>query len=123
MNDRCTPATARRLKELGFEQPEPAPGQVWYENDGTPVIMYHIEIGRLVRGSNGVLYGGKAADIITYAATAPDILRELQFTWNLFYSAIDGMYNCIQDRSTDIFSNENPAEACAEAWEAKQKQG
>ncbi len=125
MKDRCTPATARRLKERGFPQPVPAPGQVWIgQKYGTDIAQYGVIIGdKIVFESGefnnlGVVERGR----YLYAPTAPDILRELMFTWNLFYTAIDDMYNCVQDQSTDLFSNENPAEACAEAWEAKQKQ-
>ncbi len=133
MNDRCTPATARRLKELGFEQPVPASGQVWYLDDEAAIV--------LAVHSNGVSYcrGNcnyfERTDIFlslfVYAPTAPDILRELGsgFALTIHPEAIGGNCFCMQFMTAAIttvrvhaeWQHENPAEACAEAWVAKQK--
>ncbi len=126
MNDRCTPATARRLKELGFEQPVPASGQVWYLDDEAAIV--------LAVHSNGVSYcrGNcnyfERTDIFlslfVYAPTAPDILRELGEDWTMIVAGGGfQIYKHFQDPQYifPIAANENPAEACAEAWEVKQK--
>jgi len=113
MNDRCTPPTARRLKELGFKQPEAAFGQVWYDAEGNPFLIGNLDSPMWL------------ADAYVYAATAPDILRELGQSAALLYdqdeflpgylNGFNGFIGFLQPH------NENPAEACAEAWKAKQK--
>ena len=122
MNDRCTPATARRLKEQGFVQPPPAPGQVWYKDEKPWLRMpgaYWVEL------INGFTNSNPQFTPDCYAPTAPDILRELGQSAALLYdqdeflpgylNGFNGFIGFLQPH------NENPAEACAEAWEAKQK--
>jgi len=119
MNDRCTPATARRLKELGFKQPEAAFGQVWYDAEGNPFLIGNLDSPMWL------------ADAYVYAATAPDILRELG-DWHSITVSKDRKTWCCDflectavitpfHKVTLLAFHDNPAEACAEAWEAKQK--
>lgn len=72
----CTFKTSARLKKNGFPQPPLAPGQTWYEPDGTPVIMIGESKG-FIRGSNRVLYGNMTHMILAFAPTPEDIMREL----------------------------------------------
>lgn len=133
MNDRCTPATARRLKEQGFDQPVPAPGQVWYTANDTPFIIIACNAESAIIGWVGVTTSvigttrNTALPSCAYAYSAPDILREIAHEYTLAYVPEDKQYFCCTtDEETGNLSgymNKNPAEACAEAWEAKQKQG
>ena len=112
MNDRCTPATARRLKELGFYQPEAAFGQVWYDAEDNPFLVGNLDSPMWL------------ADAYTYAPTASDILRELGEDWTMIVAGGGfQIYKHFQDPQYifPIAANDNPAEACAEAWEAKQR--
>ena len=128
MNDRCTPATARRLKELGFAQPVPAPGQVWYTINDTKIIV----TGRKGQTFFCATKGGNSLteihvshfDDFADAPTASDILRELGEDWTMIVAGGGfQIYKHFQDPQYifPIAANENPAEACAEAWEVKQK--
>ncbi len=114
MNDRCTPATARRLKELGFPQPEAAFGQVWYDAEDNPFLVGNLDSPMWL------------ADAYTYAPTAPDILLHLDSGTYLIRRALTATFEVYDDwraleDGTPQYVHENPAEACAEAWEAKQK--
>ena len=124
MTNHATPQTATRLKQAGFKQPVPASGQVWYLDDEAAIV--------LAVHSNGVSYcrGNcnyfERTDIFlslfVYAPTAPDILRELGYEYTLHHEDI---YFCIYEPDgpeLKIYENPNPAEACALALEAKQKQ-
>ncbi len=126
MNNHCTPETAKKLKALGFPQPKPAPGQVWYEQDGTAVFMIEINsFTGLVHGSNGVRYGGKASEVLTFAPTAPDILKQIAHEYTLAYVPEDKQwFCCTTDEETGNLTghmSKNPAEACAEALVAQNK--
>jgi hypothetical protein len=130
MNDRCTPATARRLQAQGFPKPVPEPGQVWYTANDTPFII--VSIGAIIVGhmdigwpDGEVPFGTpplSSLESCAYAPTATDILRELGYEYRLSNSVFRGGWIC-EKEYPDIFANENPAEACAMAWEAKQKRG
>jgi len=123
MKNVVTPETARKLKEKGFPQPEPEFGQVWYDEYDQPVIMGECDsITGLVRGlNNGVLYGGKASELIDFAPTATDILRQLAlakpdsaFRNYLEFDALSNLYCATYEMEETC--NENPAEAAALAW-------
>ena len=135
-NQICTPATARRLKEQGFKQPLPAPGQVWYDlvkNPNLPCFIHRAKEG-WYWDNHGNSYTAEAfTEDGCYAPTAPDILRELgsRFALTIHPEAIGGNCFCMQFMPAAIttvrvhaeWQHDNPAEACAEAWEAKQKRG
>ena len=130
MTNHVTPQTATRLKQAGFKQPVPASGQVWYLDDEAAIV--------LAVHSNGVSYcrGNcnyfERTDIFlslfVYAPTAPDILRELGGNYTL--SFLGKVSTCTNTslpapgllKMENIYYHENPAEACALALEAKQKQ-
>jgi len=94
---------------LGFKQPEAAFGQVWYDAEGNPFLIGNLDSPMWL------------ADAYVYAATAPDILRELGQDYHI--GMLNHAFVCSphQFRARDLAFNDNPAEACAEAWEAKQK--
>ena len=107
-HDHVTFATAILLKDAGFQQPAPAPGQFWY-NKYEDIICW---------GHTVDSWGEPYEDATTFAPTATDILRELNFhhlrplfghKW-----AIHNHYEL--GDSFEICTNENPAEAAAEAW-------
>ncbi len=131
MTDYVTPQTATRLKQAGFKQPVPAPGQVWLMGDyivfvclvetvASHTVYYYVRIGEAYAGFTSIV-----TDFHTYLPTAPDILRELGQSAALLYdqdeflpgylNGFNGFMGFLQPH------NENPAEACALAWEAKQK--
>lgn len=130
MTNHVTPQTATRLREQGFPQPVPAPGQVWYTANDTPFVIAHDYDGSnfllvWLDDESGLGEVTKSALLsCTYAPTAPDILRELGEEWVL--STADRQWHCDNTykqrlfAKSLVFSNNNPAEACAMAWEAKQ---
>lgn len=131
MNDRCTPATAARLKAAGFPQPDPAPGQVWYKEKGDYIIIGFIADKYAFHTSYE--YGQQRRPLysfsdLTFAPGVADLLRVL------------GGRACISEDSDKRFAvannlrikidweqisgtapdwqwfDENPAEALAAAW-------
>jgi len=122
MNDRCTPATALRLKKAGFRQPKFEVGQLWYKErypGGTAakwVLCIFSELD-FITLDGGNYPEGEAV----YAPNAPDILRELGQDYHI--GMLNHAFVCSphQFRARDLAFNDNPSEACAEAWEAKQK--
>lgn len=122
LNDHCTPATAKRLRDAGLKQPPPAPGQVWYDKFGNLILMIGYDnFTALVLGSDGVHYGGQISQVLTYAATSTYILRSLEYNCGLF-PASDGLWLCMETDTENLFYHANPAEACSEAWFAEQNQ-
>jgi hypothetical protein len=122
-NQVCTPATSRRLKESGFPQPEPAPGQVWYTANNEQFICIrdqgsHFTIAWIKTGGMGELRKGALASCV-YAPSDADILRELGNDYHI--GVLNGVFvaGLHQFGQSDLQFNENPAEACAMAWEAK----
>jgi len=104
--------TAKRLKEAGFPQPEKL----------THGQFYYSEHGHLFRYTHGPQY-----ENTFFAPSATDILKELGRRFILgyekngwwcektqhVYEVADGM------QVTASYNHENPAEACAAAWLAK----
>lgn len=114
MNDRCTAATAARLKAAGFPQPAPAPGQVWYGiDDDAPLIVTHG--GQYKPGfvrENGLREvwtpPAEAWRAGIFAPGVADLLRALPHGLPLQY----------QNTRFRIagHKNDNPAEVLAAAW-------
>lgn len=129
MKDIVSYETAVRLKEAGFPQPTPEAGQMWYYTrfpDGTAKknvlcilaheYPYQDNLEALPLDGGERICNPRNTQI--YAPTATDILRELNFhhlrplfghKW-----AIHNHYEL--GDSFEICTNENPAEAAAEAW-------
>ena len=120
-HDHVTFATAILLKDAGFPQPAPAPGQFWY-NKYEDIICW---------GHTVDSWGEPYEDATTFAPTATDILRELHnhfatmpgHSVNIELSPIDDGFQ------VDVFEDlpfgamepvceihERPAEAAALAW-------
>ncbi len=127
MTNHVTPETAKKLKEAGFLQPAPEPGQVWYDATGAAHVVGLRMDGRLhfIALSTGHIRWiseGKEAGFI-YAPTASDILRELGELSALLYENnrfIVGGLNIHGEFIGGIPQlTDNPAEACAEAWLAQ----
>lgn len=131
--------TAIALRDAGFPQPEPAPGQVWYNHFGEFWITGSDpnNILPLFSISAGVTWGLSAKTIQTtliFAPAAPDILRELGDGYRLccldwrswivekekYTSFEDQAYEYVVE-SYPIANDENPAEVCAKAWLEKNK--
>lgn len=125
MKDIVNYETAVRMKKAGFPQPSPEPGQIWYDPDFGPFFVgrrSYID-GRdrnIFYPETGKAFDKPEADFTAYAfaPTATDILRGLIFhhlrplmghRW-----AIHNYYEL--GDSVEISTNENPAEAAAEAW-------
>ncbi len=121
--------TAKALRDAGFPQPEPAPGQVWYNHFGEFWITGSDpnNILPLFSISAGVTWGLSAKTIQTtliFAPTAPDILRELGEDYNL--TICGPFFRWEQMKAYEYFvfgywQDENPAEGGAKAFLAKTK--
>lgn len=131
MKDIVTFETARMLKDMGFPQPAPAPGQVLYTANGVPfvIIVVFVDLDFFFAAwlnDTGKTTTGKIISLLscTYAPTAPDILRELGEDWTMIVAGGGfQIYKHFQDPQYifPVSANDNPAEACAMAWEASQK--
>lgn len=137
MSNHVTPKTAHDLKHAGFKQPEQKPGQFWYlenrlyiivailtDTVGETAILY--EVCQENRDPSPLPVRLPFSDVFVYAPTAPDILRELGAEWNLDYHFEPKSFSCFkiaiaecQVEADASFWNDNPAEACAPAWEAQ----
>jgi hypothetical protein len=115
--------TAKRLKDAGFPQPKFDIGQIWYctgkatinthFNTEGMLICSFLETGQRVIVAE-IFYGGH----FCFSPTATDILRELGFEFQGYFTAIVNEFVCLQDGAPGVKSwqHENPAEACAMAW-------
>jgi len=132
MTTHTTFETSRLLAENGFPQPEFATGQIWYNEHGvdtfigpkkSPTMFYVLSL----------LTGRKTAFIPVkegafFAPTASDILAAIEHDFTDYEDEYEAIYSVrkykktwhldqTQDGDTNTLgSNENPAEACAEAW-------
>jgi len=59
-------------------------------------------------------------DFNTLAHTATDILRELDHTYEFWFSKLGTYFACRVNKGID-YVDDNPAEVCAAAWLAKQQ--
>lgn len=115
--------TAKRLKEAGFPQPQPAFGQAWYADAVTVFIVVEVFIHPLAHYAWIIERGGEVDTVdhnvfenMTFAPTAPDILLELsdgialhRVNDNMFYCGkelLPGFTPCLK----------NAAEAAAHYW-------
>ena len=116
-------ATAKRLKEAGFPQPEPAIGQSWYGMTGKRFVV----VGQRAPGYWHCAYESHGIDIEVgdfdpkaFAPTATDILR---LDANLFLQSTSDGFAAYGDwrELEDGISTENPkaSEACAAVWLVK----
>ena len=114
-----TPETARRLKDAGFQQPEPQRGQLWYNNSGIEyVITLSDNLGMCdyVTPSGHLWIERGLNDGEVYAPTATDIMQHLP-GWCLSFE--NGIWVCRLEEDEFVlaeFRSSNPAEAAAEAW-------
>jgi len=101
--------TAKRLKEAGFPQPEKyyTKGE-WFYLSRVCLLCAH-DIEDRVTSSNCL------------APSATDILKELGKSFHLYYNEKSNGWACWEQSmssANDRF-HDNPAEACAAAWLAK----
>jgi hypothetical protein len=114
--------TAKKLKEAGFPQPEPAVGQVWYNEIGFPSLltrnMGEGEWRFVLLASGEVRFDLVDFGRTFFAPTATDILPLLGESyglncegdgWQVFWMSSWGYEDTIAEHA-------NPAEACAAAW-------
>lgn len=118
MKNVCTPETARALEAAGFPQPEPEPGQVWYNTFGTPyVILSVIAPGVLLAvDMKQEVMRNRYMRVNCFAPTAADVLRELpegsKISW--WNDSEGAEWECESDSL--FYHSNSPAEACAAAW-------
>ena len=116
--------TAKRLADAGFPQPLPQRGQVWFLEGGMPLVVtsksdaIDMHLCDYVVGGSMYIYR-YLNDGEVFAQTATDILQHLP-GWNLSkiedgWRAWFGIFPK-KGYSPGVFTNENPAEAAAEAW-------
>jgi hypothetical protein len=121
--------TAKKLKEAGFPQPEPAFGQVWYESAGSPIIVTSgWEAGFAFVGPRSAMaqttYMKRFQEQNgVFAPTATDILKAIQSEYStpcLIFDFKDGQWEVGDFSHSEWYTmtshKTNPAEACAAAW-------
>lgn len=120
--------TAKRLKEAGSPQPKPAFGQFWYGE----ILSGKIELWVIALDDFGGLrfrccssirrdHKIELSEKFVFAPTATDILPQMIYSelrcevemWMLHLVKKDALPVI---RTDGTFFNQNPAEACAEAW-------
>jgi hypothetical protein len=110
--------TAKKLKEAGFPQPEPAFGQVWYKSAGSPIIVTSgWEAGFAFVGPRSAMtqttYMKRFQEQNgVFAPTATDILRHIHLNELIYYD--DELGFALGGGIGDF--DHNPAEVCAEAY-------
>jgi hypothetical protein len=76
-----SPEMSRHLKELGFPQPKPAPGQAWYNLLHTPFFLYETMNRKIGARNvyNGILspFDGVASEGMVYAPTVAEAVKFL----------------------------------------------
>ena len=99
---------------------------MWYSKNEAPFVVIQVKGNQVAVGWPHVDDSFSHVDkyffqSCTYAPTAPDILRELGQDYRISYFPFRGGWVC-EAAFPEVYANEtNPAEACAEAWEVKQK--
>jgi hypothetical protein len=115
-------STAKQMAELGFPQPEPKFGQVWYTQIGNAVICSDsyrdIEYLHIEFCMPGAIIARDNTDDMVYAPTVPDIMRELDSNMS-FWAGDFGFF--VSDINDDEFYDEIAEEAAAKAWIEKQR--
>lgn len=122
--------TAIRLKDAGFPQKETAFGQIWYLKDTfvrTCVFVYltggESKVRKFVERDTGIALLSYSMEGAVFAPTATEILKALGQKYVLWFdeSPKVSQWFCAETGNLPSeagrpFGNENPAEACAEAW-------
>lgn len=110
MKDILSFQTALALKEAGFPHPEFGPGQFWYDEDGQLYVV--AETKALVSICHTAWrYRPESKDVVTFAASVTDMMRELtgmslSFAMGVFFVYGGGFSSC----------RPNAAELLASAW-------
>lgn len=127
MNDRVLPETARRLADVGFPQPEPAPGQWWsiaaelvYVSASRP---NYFTVVRFLTGARPLVdeYFDKGDfNGLVFLPSATDILRELERS-SMFWDERTRGFSISTTSNVNLIgwtttNNANPAEAAAAAY-------
>lgn len=122
MKNVVTPETARKMKEAGYPQPDPEPGQVWYI-DETPIFITGVyktttSTDYWYSKINGTQFHEKYfPESAVFAPTATDILKELSVDYALVYAGNEPtIISTVEKRLPFLYKHKNPAEACALAW-------
>ena len=129
MKNICTHETSAALKAAGFPQPEPEAGQVWYselegacrvlDTDFESITLWAESLGEVLHVPHGIKHWTHV-----FAPTAADIQAELpylvcaKFPHATHWEAWDYMAGT----RAGLWSNANPADACAAAWLELKKQ-
>lgn len=120
-------STAKQMAELGFPQPEPKFGQMWYDDKGRICVFMKLvgDVGNWkLAGAHGLSFQESPKWYI-YAPTVADIMRELYHVmtpivffennvWTVGYPAGLGVIE-------PICNDKDPEEALAKAWIEKQR--
>lgn len=114
--------TAIELKQAGFPQPKPAFGQIWYDSDGTPCVVF-TETGDFVT-NDGTVFSPLSTDNLYFAPDATEILNNIPLKSLTFFPG-DGIddpwwqvefFDEIKPTGNMLAEHANPAEACAATW-------
>ena len=129
--------TAKRLKEAGFPQMEPEFGQVWYDTNEMPCLIFEGDSMKNVwTACPGRDYGqrvhvGTLKRNYTFAPTATDILRELPESFylhkhilngSLFWGCTNGRFAMPEDPFLDSGWHPTATQATSEVFFAIQRQ-
>lgn len=111
--------TAKQMAEMGFPQPEPKFGQMWYDDKGRICAFMRLagNVGNWkLAGTNGNTFQESPKWYI-YAPTVADIMRELSHEYSFrFYFKMSEVRYIVTGRIIQRYLDEIPEEAAAKAW-------
>lgn len=121
----CDFETAKKLKEIGFPQPDFLSGQIWYDDVGNALLIcrelsnnFYREFQCIQIGKDYAFNVSLKKESHTFSPTATDLLKELP-CHDLMFVRNRAAFCCWLDvdrKEDSDFFHANPAEACAEAY-------
>lgn len=118
MKNTVTFETAIAMKEAGFPQPEPAPGQFWYDFNGRLFIVYYEggEGNCFLSLENGDSFPCVEKGGYVFAPTAIDILEQLPGDDIGYYPVNSEGWVSFSDYGETTNEDKNPHELAAKLY-------
>lgn len=113
--------TAKALQDAGFPQPEPAPGQFWYNTKSKRLCVVTFNKAnwqfRVSYFGSATATGGYLNESFVFAPQAHDVLEQLGWEFYLLFDQTAPQWICNQpNNEVGIWTDKNPHEAAAKAY-------